>query len=99
MQTETHILGDTQPIAIALSQPDRIPVDLSDCTVALKIRRAHSCVAIPGAIPDPIWGEVVFDLANRSFAPNVYRARVEVTWSDGRTETVGEFALNIKEVC
>lgn len=99
MQSETHVLGDTLPLVVVLIQTDGTPYDLSDCSVSIGIRTAATCITVPGRIPDPLLGAVLFDLAGLDVPARLYRTSVEVTWSDGTRESAGVFALNLKEAC
>lgn len=97
MATETHTRGDTLPLVVTLRQTDGTPYDLTDCTVELHINTAAACLEVPGTIPDPLLGAVLFDLPD--LTPRARRVTVEVTWSDGTTETAGDFVLHTVERC
>lgn len=99
MATEPYFRGDTLPLTVTLRQEDGTPYDLTECTVALHVNTTTACLIVPGTIPDPLLGVVLFDLSALDLHPRLHRATVEITWSDGTEETAGSFNVNVKERC
>lgn len=93
MTTPVLVQGDTRPVINATlhTQGTTDPIDLTECSVKLQMRRAddkHYSINGSCSIVDPLAGTVSYSLgANDLNTPGDYYVQFEVTYPDNRVQT------------